>query len=192
MTTFTPYGKAIPEGKKLPPKNLARMMAEGHPHCWPARLRPRATARSGGPGDPPPGHRGGTGRLALRYFDLARGTLDEAGWGLDELPTAAVPGPAQDNLFSLLGLARPLTGYPYQLSLPLAPYRFVWRNEPTLAPPRVPRRARRHRPPARYAWYARRVCSVCRRGRGPTERPDPARHRKALETLACGLRMQYP
>ena len=34
MTTFTPYGKAIPEGKKLPPKNLARMMAEGHPHCY--------------------------------------------------------------------------------------------------------------------------------------------------------------
>ncbi|HEV7899566.1 MAG TPA: hypothetical protein VGP31_17170 [Planosporangium sp.] len=30
MTTFTPYGKAIPEGKKLPPKNLARMMAKGH------------------------------------------------------------------------------------------------------------------------------------------------------------------
>lgn len=34
MTTFTPYGKAIPEGKKLPPKNLAKMMAEGHPHCY--------------------------------------------------------------------------------------------------------------------------------------------------------------
>ena len=34
MTTFTPFGKAIPEGKKLPPKNLARMMAEGHPHCY--------------------------------------------------------------------------------------------------------------------------------------------------------------
>ena len=34
MTTFTPFGKAIPEGKKLPPKNLAEMMAEGHPHCY--------------------------------------------------------------------------------------------------------------------------------------------------------------
>jgi len=34
MTTFTPYGKAIPEGTRLPPKNLARMMAEGHPHCY--------------------------------------------------------------------------------------------------------------------------------------------------------------
>jgi oxalate oxidoreductase subunit beta len=34
MTTFTPFGKAIAEGKKLPPKNLARMMAEGHPHCY--------------------------------------------------------------------------------------------------------------------------------------------------------------
>ena len=34
MTTFTPFGKAIPEGKKLPPKNLAKMMAEGHPHCY--------------------------------------------------------------------------------------------------------------------------------------------------------------
>jgi pyruvate ferredoxin oxidoreductase beta subunit/oxalate oxidoreductase subunit beta len=34
MTTFTPFGKAIPEGKKLPPKNLAKMMAAGHPHCY--------------------------------------------------------------------------------------------------------------------------------------------------------------
>ena len=34
MTTFTPFGKAIPEGNKLPPKNLAKMMAEGHPHCY--------------------------------------------------------------------------------------------------------------------------------------------------------------
>ena len=34
MTTFTPFGKAIPEGKSLPPKNLAKMMAEGHPHCY--------------------------------------------------------------------------------------------------------------------------------------------------------------
>src|SRR5258708_36782547 len=36
MTTFTPFGKAIPEGKKLPPKNLAKMMAAGHPHCYAA------------------------------------------------------------------------------------------------------------------------------------------------------------
>jgi hypothetical protein len=42
-----------------------------------------------------------------RYFDAARGTLDEAGWGLDELLAAAVPGPAQDELFGLLGLAGP-------------------------------------------------------------------------------------
>jgi oxalate oxidoreductase subunit beta len=34
MTTFTPFGKAIPEGTRLPPKNLAKMMAEGHPHCY--------------------------------------------------------------------------------------------------------------------------------------------------------------
>ncbi len=34
MTTFTPFGKAKPEGKSLPPKNLAKMMAEGHPHCY--------------------------------------------------------------------------------------------------------------------------------------------------------------
>jgi pyruvate/2-oxoacid:ferredoxin oxidoreductase beta subunit len=33
-TTFTPPGKVIPEGKKLPPKNLAKMMAEGHPNCY--------------------------------------------------------------------------------------------------------------------------------------------------------------
>jgi len=34
MTTFTPPGKAIPEGKKLWPKQLAKMMAAGHPHCY--------------------------------------------------------------------------------------------------------------------------------------------------------------
>src|SRR5258708_20268907 len=34
LTTFTPFGKANPAGKQLPPKNLARMMAEGHPHCY--------------------------------------------------------------------------------------------------------------------------------------------------------------
>jgi hypothetical protein len=39
------------------------------------------------------------------YFDVARGVLDEAGWGLDELLTAAVPGPDRDTLFGLLGLA---------------------------------------------------------------------------------------
>ena len=33
-TTFTPPGKVIPEGKKLPPKNLAKMMAEGHPNSY--------------------------------------------------------------------------------------------------------------------------------------------------------------
>jgi hypothetical protein len=25
-----------------------------------------------------------------------------------------------------------MTGYPYRLSLPLAPYRFVWKNEPAV------------------------------------------------------------
>lgn len=40
-----------------------------------------------------------------RYFDLARGVIEEAGWGLDELLTAAEPGPAQDELFRLLALA---------------------------------------------------------------------------------------
>ena len=34
LTTFTPFGKANPAGKQLPPKNLAKMMAEGHPHCY--------------------------------------------------------------------------------------------------------------------------------------------------------------
>jgi pyruvate/2-oxoacid:ferredoxin oxidoreductase beta subunit len=33
-TTFTPPGKVIPEGKKLPAKNLAKMMSEGHPNCY--------------------------------------------------------------------------------------------------------------------------------------------------------------
>jgi pyruvate ferredoxin oxidoreductase beta subunit/oxalate oxidoreductase subunit beta len=34
MTTFTPPGPKIPEGKKLWPKELAKMMAEGHPWCY--------------------------------------------------------------------------------------------------------------------------------------------------------------
>ena len=34
MTTFTPPGPTIPEAKKLFPKDLARMMAAGHPHCY--------------------------------------------------------------------------------------------------------------------------------------------------------------
>jgi pyruvate ferredoxin oxidoreductase beta subunit/oxalate oxidoreductase subunit beta len=34
MTTFTPPGPEIPEGKRLFPKDLARMMAAGHPHCY--------------------------------------------------------------------------------------------------------------------------------------------------------------
>jgi hypothetical protein len=37
-------------------------------------------------------------------FDQATGLLDEAGWGLDELVTAAEPGPAQDALLRALGL----------------------------------------------------------------------------------------
>jgi hypothetical protein len=37
-------------------------------------------------------------------FDRAAGLLDEAGWGLDELVTAAEPGPAQDTLLRALGL----------------------------------------------------------------------------------------
>ena len=34
MTTFSPPGPMIPEAKKLFPKDLARMMAAGHPHCY--------------------------------------------------------------------------------------------------------------------------------------------------------------
>jgi pyruvate ferredoxin oxidoreductase beta subunit/oxalate oxidoreductase subunit beta len=34
MTTFSPPGPKIPEAKKLFPKDLARMMAAGHPHCY--------------------------------------------------------------------------------------------------------------------------------------------------------------
>jgi len=34
MTTFTPPGPKIPEGKKLWPKELAKMMAEGHPWAY--------------------------------------------------------------------------------------------------------------------------------------------------------------
>jgi len=34
MTTFSPPGPKIPEAKSLFPKDLARMMAAGHPHCY--------------------------------------------------------------------------------------------------------------------------------------------------------------
>jgi pyruvate ferredoxin oxidoreductase beta subunit/oxalate oxidoreductase subunit beta len=34
MTTFSPPGKMVPEAKSLYPKDLARMMAAGHPHCY--------------------------------------------------------------------------------------------------------------------------------------------------------------
>jgi pyruvate ferredoxin oxidoreductase beta subunit/oxalate oxidoreductase subunit beta len=34
MTTFSPPGPMVPEAKKLFPKDLARMMAAGHPHCY--------------------------------------------------------------------------------------------------------------------------------------------------------------
>ena len=34
MTTFSPPGPNIPQAKKLFPKELARMMAAGHPHCY--------------------------------------------------------------------------------------------------------------------------------------------------------------
>ena len=37
-------------------------------------------------------------------FDQATGLLDEAGWGLDELVTAAEPGTARDALLRTLGL----------------------------------------------------------------------------------------
>jgi hypothetical protein len=40
----------------------------------------------------------------LPYFDQARDLLDVAGWGLDELVAAASPGPAQDELLTILGL----------------------------------------------------------------------------------------
>lgn len=39
------------------------------------------------------------------YFEQARGLLDEAGWGLDELLEAADEGPARDELFRILGLS---------------------------------------------------------------------------------------
>lgn len=39
------------------------------------------------------------------YFEQARSLLDEAGWGLDELLTAADEGPAQEELFRVLGLS---------------------------------------------------------------------------------------
>jgi hypothetical protein len=38
-------------------------------------------------------------------FPDAMDLLDEAGWGLDELAGAARPGPVQDELLRLLGLA---------------------------------------------------------------------------------------
>ncbi|HXA62382.1 MAG TPA: hypothetical protein VNW94_24800 [Streptosporangiaceae bacterium] len=38
------------------------------------------------------------------YYEHARGLLDEAGWGLDELVEAAEPGPAQQALFAAIGL----------------------------------------------------------------------------------------
>ena len=34
MTTFSPPGPMVPEAKPLFPKDLARMMAAGHPHCY--------------------------------------------------------------------------------------------------------------------------------------------------------------
>lgn len=38
------------------------------------------------------------------YFEQAQGLLDEAGWGLDELVSAADDGEARDKLFRVLGL----------------------------------------------------------------------------------------
>jgi hypothetical protein len=37
-------------------------------------------------------------------FDQAAGLLEEAGWGLEELVTAAEPGPPRDALLRTLGL----------------------------------------------------------------------------------------
>lgn len=39
------------------------------------------------------------------YFEQAKGLLEEAGWGLDELLEAAEDGPSRDRLFELLGLS---------------------------------------------------------------------------------------
>src|ERR1044071_2419480 len=39
MTTFSPPGPMVPEAKTLFPKDLARMMAAGHPHCYVATGR---------------------------------------------------------------------------------------------------------------------------------------------------------
>jgi hypothetical protein len=41
-------------------------------------------------------------------FEAAMDLLDEAGWGLDELAEAAIPGPAQDDLLRTLGLMHTL------------------------------------------------------------------------------------
>jgi hypothetical protein len=43
----------------------------------------------------------------LPYFDQARGMLDEAGWGLDELLTATEEGPAREELFAIIGVSQP-------------------------------------------------------------------------------------
>jgi len=48
----------------------------------------------------------------LPLFRQAAGLLDEAGWGLDELVTAAEPGPAQDTLLRTLGLLDSQPGRP--------------------------------------------------------------------------------
>jgi hypothetical protein len=40
----------------------------------------------------------------LPLFRQAAGLLDEAGWSLDELVTAAEPGPGRDTLLRTLGL----------------------------------------------------------------------------------------
>jgi len=48
----------------------------------------------------------------LPLFRQAAGLLDEAGWGLDELVTAAEPGPAQDTLLRALGLLDSRPGPP--------------------------------------------------------------------------------
>ena len=54
-------------------------------------------------------------------FDQATGLLDEAGWGLDELVTAAEPGPGQDALLQALGLWIPSKGADSAVSLGRAP-----------------------------------------------------------------------
>jgi hypothetical protein len=66
-------------------------------------------------------------------FDQAMDLLDEAGWGLDELYAAATEPQARKALLNALGLLPGGFMYPYQIRLPLAPYRFLWKDGPAVS-----------------------------------------------------------